>query len=58
MILQLDKTRFFLKHPGVKSREPEHYVFVEIKGVLPDKILKGLLSRNNEAAIVSVIILV
>lgn len=38
IILQLDKTRVFLKHPGVKSRRPEHYVFVEIKRLLPDKI--------------------
>lgn len=57
-ILQLDKTKFFLKHPGVKSRGPELYVFVEIKRALPDKIFKGLVSRNNEASIVSVIILV
>lgn len=44
--------------PGVKSRGPAYCVFTEIKRVLADKIFKELLSKNNEAVIISVIILV
>lgn len=58
IILQFNRSRFFLKHPGVKSRGPVLCGFVEIKRVLADKIFKGFLSKNNEAVIVSVIILV
>lgn len=41
---------------GVKSRGPAYSVFTEIKRVLADKIFKEPLSKNNEAAIASVII--
>lgn len=58
IILQLQRTRFFLKHPGVKSRGPVCCVFAEVKIILADKIFKGFLSKNSEAIIVNVIILV
>lgn len=58
IILQLERTRFFLKHPGVKSRGPVCCVFSEVKIILADKIFKGFLSKNSEAVIVNVIILV
>lgn len=58
IILQLDRTRFFLKHPRVKSRGPVHCVFAEVKIIFAVKIFKGFLPKNSEAVIVNVIILV
>lgn len=54
----IGQDQILLKHSGVKSRGPVHCVFVQIKRVLADKIFKGFLSKNNEAVIVRVIILV
>lgn len=58
MILQLGTTRFILKYPGVKTKGPVYRGLVEIGGVLAVKIFGRSLSRNSEAAVVGVVILV
>lgn len=57
IILQLGKTRFILKYPGVKTKGPVYCGLVEIKRIIAVKIFKRFLSQNSEAAIVVVMIL-
>lgn len=57
VILQLGKTRFILKYPGVETKGPVCCGLVEMERVIAVKIFGRFLSQNSEAAIVVVMIL-
>lgn len=57
IILQLGKTRFILKYPGVETKGPVCCGLVEMKRVIAVKVFERFLSQNSEAAVVVVMIL-